>query len=121
MNSLMVYVPAEVEVTVINTMLDGLDFYISTRGCQAPKDVRKWIEGEVWRTFELSWEEEQEMENLVMRKLEFEVELWYKEDTMKAKTATCQTECPNFVKAWVEQEAMNQFNKEHEGCVKSTI
>jgi hypothetical protein len=123
MDSQMTYVPVTVHVTVTKTMRHGLDFYASTVGCHAPKDIRKWIESEVERSFELSMEEEHDMENLCERTLEFEVEVVYREsegEGQKAVSATCQTVCPNFVKAWVETEAMKQFNKEASSCVKTT-
>ena len=123
MDSQMVYLPITVHVTVTNTMRYGLDFYASTVGCQAPKDVRSWIEADVEKRFELSFEEEHTMENICERKLEFEVEVRYREsegEGQKAVSATCQTVCPMFVKAWVEMEAMKQFNKEVQSCVKTT-
>ena len=119
MDSMMVYVPVEVTMYVLH-FSHGIELTGAYFDTKRPKEITEWLYEDTARHFELTDEEERDMENLVTRKLEFEVEVWYKEETMIAKTATCQTECPNFVKAWVEQEAIRQFNKEHEGCEKSS-
>ena len=116
MDSLMIYIPVEAEVTVTKTMRYGLDFYVSRVYTALPKAVDKWIVEEVEGHFELSEEEEDMMEQLCMRKVEFEVEVWYRETEsgLKPSSAKCHTVCPGFVRGWVELEAMKQFTKEHE-------
>jgi hypothetical protein len=56
------------------------------------------------------------MQESTIKKIEFEVEVEYRTHGGKRipVTATCHTVCPNFVKAWVEKEAMREFQGHEE-------
>lgn len=77
-----------------------------------PFGIWAWMQADLCNRMELTEEEERDMalSQYVDRVVSFEVEVEY--HGSKATGATCQTECPNFVKAWVEQEAMRKFNDE---------
>ena len=74
--------------------------------------VWDWVRNDLKNHIDLTEEEESSMaiSQYVERTVAFEVEVEY--SGSKATNATCQTECPNFVKAWVEKEAMRKFNDE---------
>lgn len=76
------------------------------------KQVHEWIVVDLICNTVLTTEEEASMAHsqYIDRTVTFEVEVRYVDD--KAVDAECQTICPNFVKAWVEQEAIKQFNDE---------
>ena len=57
-----------------------------------------------------------------IRTFEFEVEVFYKEtaEGLKASRAVCHTVAPEYVKGWVEVEAMKQFNQQQKEALCST-
>lgn len=80
--------------------MDLIDF-------EGPYGIRKWIECEIVKSFDLTEREAREKVKSLTRTYEFEVEVEH--DGEKALSATCHTQCPNFVKGWIEQEAMKKF------------
>lgn len=125
MDSQMMYIPVQLEVCILQSYRcdpDLLDIRVYTMDCEAPKEVRTWVEKEVANTFERTREEERDMDSQCIRTFDFEVEVWYREvaGVPKAVKANCQTVCPQFVAAWVEQEAMKQFNRKEQSCGHET-
>lgn len=79
-----------------------------------PQHVRDWMVGDVIGHYEPHPDERWPMiEYTTMRTITYEVEVRYTEvaGVKTAKSATCQTEfIPNFVKGWIESQAMTEFN-----------
>lgn len=119
MDSLVLEVTIPVEVHKKQTMRYGLEFAAQVSH-KIPMWIRQWIEQHIEKHFEMTHEEEKHMEYTCERKMVFEVEVWYTDRQGKdvAVSASCHTECPGFVKGWVEQEAMKQFNQKETSCVK---
>lgn len=93
--------------------LDGL--YEFSPSAQEPiRDlaVWQWLRSDLMNHMELTEEEERDMghSQYVERTMTFEVEVEH--NGSKALGATCHTVCPNFVKGWIEKEAMKQYEKE---------
>ena len=109
MNSNIHEITIPVMVHKQQTMRYGLDFDAQVIDHLIPINVRQWIESGIMKEFQTTHEEDKYMEYLCERKMVFEVEVEYT-PAGQAKGATCHTVCPNFVKAWVEKEAMKQFN-----------
>jgi hypothetical protein len=86
-----------------------------------PSEVAKWIESDLLTSYCPTQEELDNMEHYIVHKVEFEVEVWYREidGKRKATEAQCQVKnVPNFVSAWFEQEAMKRI--EEGGCLETT-
>lgn len=118
-NSRMIYVPVEADVDVQWSRDFGWSCaHVSLRNRRIPNDVLSWIEHDIASSFEPTQQEWKDMINYTTRKIEFEVEVEYTEQAdgfVKPTNATLQTQgCPNYVKAWLECEAMHQFTKEQE-------
>jgi hypothetical protein len=69
-------------------------------GLGIPFQVREFVERLI--------EEDHMYQESVTKKIEFEVEIFYrmKDGVQVAYDATCHTVCPSFVSAWVEREAI---------------
>ena len=101
MDSMMVIVPVDIEIWPYSQII--------CNDPRVPYDIREAIEAYVSRKEPLVYEES------CLKKIEFEVEVWYREkDGLKIPVnATIQTsDVPSFVAAWVELEAMKQVGKE---------
>ena len=94
MDSLMVYIPIEVDV---------YEIYVECIRLGIPFNVRKFFEHLI--------EEDEMYQESYSKKIEFEVEVFYKlkDGVQVAYDATCHTVCPSFVSAWIEREAMQLF------------
>ncbi len=75
-----------------------------------PLMVGRWMEREIRQ----SYTEGDKMPYSVKRTISFDVEVFtqVRNNQEVGYRAECHTVCPNFVAAWVEQEAMKQYNKE---------
>lgn len=107
----MVNVEVNVEVSVSYSPQYGEEGLAIVLGPVPPK-VAQWIEWSVVKSFTRTQEEVDMGWLTCPRKVVFEVDVVMVDG--KIKDATCQTVCPNFVKAWVEQEAMKQVTVEKE-------
>lgn len=110
MDTEMMYMPIEADLRIswygkewTIPSVDLVDF-------EGPYGIRKWIEMEIIRFFDLTDKEAEHKVKNLTRTYEFEVEIEH--NGTRAVSATCQTECPNFVKAWIEKEAMKKFDLE---------
>ena len=110
MDSEMKYLTIESSVTLswyskewILRSIDLIDF-------EGPYGIRKWIECEIVKSFDITDKEAREKVKSLIRTYEFEVEIEHNGE--RAVSAICHTECPNFVKGWIEQEAMKKFKLE---------
>lgn len=107
----------EITIPVIvhkqRTMRYGLECDPEVPDKQIPINIRQWIGAFMMKGFEPTHEEDKYMEYLCNRKMTFEVEVEYNQ-AGKAINANCHTVCPMFVAAWVEKEAMKQFNQRDE-------
>lgn len=124
MKSHMMEVIIDVEIMVEYDVYHNKEFVPIIYNMELPYEVNKWIKQDVLRGFNTTDEEENMHYNRVERSVGFEVEVEYKEmadGSREATDAICHTICPNFVKAWIENEAMKQFNKEHESCMNSSV
>ena len=94
MDSLMMYVPVEVDIYGV---------CVECVGSGIPFQVREFIERLI--------EENEMYQESHTKKIEFEVEVFYrrKDGVQVAYDATCHTICPSFVSAWVEREAIRLF------------
>jgi len=100
MDSLMIIVPVEIEIWP--------HAHIICNDPSVPYDIREAIELYVSRKEPTMYEES------CIKKIEFEVEVWYREkDGLRVPVnAKIQTlDVPSFVAAWVELEAMKQVGK----------
>ena len=90
--------------------------YIITPEFDILPNVKEWIEAHEPQAFYLTKEERTTMEHIILRTVQYEVEVMYHkghDGKKKVKTATCQNvHLPNFVKAWVELQAKNDVEKE---------
>jgi hypothetical protein len=112
MDSMMMEIETKWEVLAERDYYRNYEFTPMIR-CRIEDDrVWEWIRDDLRNHMDLTEEEERHMglDQYVDRIVSFEVEVEYYGS--KATGATCQTECPNFVKAWVEKEAMRKFNDE---------
>jgi len=98
MDSTMVYVP--VEVAIQQGQVECIDQSIPL---VAQIGIESFLEAYMFQ-------------ESCIKKIEFEVEVFYRNHEGKKLpiTATCQTICPAFVAAWVEPEAIKQFKKDQE-------
>lgn len=76
-----------------------------------PYMCEQWIRTEAERNFLLSYKEKQSMPERIDRSVSFEILIDINNDG-KAYRAECQTICPAFVAAWIELEAMKQYNQQ---------
>ncbi len=74
-----------------------------------PLMVERWIGKEIGQAYLKG----DNMPYSITHRISFEVEILthVRNDKEIAYRAECHTVCPNFVAAWVEQEAMKQYNK----------
>jgi len=114
MNSKMVEVAIPVEL-YINVTLNGDIDPIPSMSDEIPMLVKLWIGKELVRDFIIHQEGIKMLPQSEVRKFTMEVLVSINKDG-KAIRADCQTICPGFVGAWVEKEAMKQYNQEHDQC-----
>ena len=90
-------------------------FILSDQNTWIPQKVRDWMVGDVIGTYQPHKEEKWPMvEYSTIRTVTYEVEVRYREEggMKKAFSATCQTaDVPNYLKGWVEAQAMIEFNQ----------
>ena len=115
MDSLMKELEIEWEIYVEYDLYGNCYPYIvsAQNGWIDPK-VRDWMIGDVLGNYKPHIEERWPMvEYTTTRTITFEVEVHYTEEggRRKARTATCQnSDPPNYVKAFLEQQAMKEFD-----------
>jgi len=114
MNSKMVEVTIPVEL-YINVTQNGEIDPSPSMSDEIPMLVKLWIGNEIVRDFILNKGGRPMLPQSEIRKFTMEV-LVSINGNGKAIRADCQTICPGFVGAWVEQEAMKQYNQEHNQC-----
>lgn len=99
----------------INKLQNGDIEPIPIVNYSVPFMVEQWIQTQAVYDFLTTWEEQCTMAERLDRTVSFEVLLDINHEG-QAYRANCQTICPAFVAAWVEIEAMKQYNKEKPKC-----
>jgi len=104
------------EITVpvefyINRTQDGDIEPIPIVSYQVPYMVEQWLQTQATYDFLLHYWEKKEMAQRIDRAVQFEILLDINNDG-EAHRAECQTICPAFVAAWIELEAMKQYNQQ---------
>lgn len=120
MSFIEVRIPLEVfpEYDIDKDIIDAVA-YNHYRCTHIPFMVNRWLKEFVIK--ELTLQKGEYMPYSVERTIGFEVEVFTRMqgDKEVAYKAECHTVCPSFVAAWIENEAMKQYNKENQICISS--
>lgn len=121
MESIMHEVEIEWEIHVEFDLYGDCHPFMVQQNQWIPQQVRDWMVSDLMSYFQLNDDERWPMiEYTTMRTVTYEVEVRYTEvaGVKTAKSATCQTShtqsgasVPNYVKGWVESQAMTEFNQ----------
>lgn len=125
MESIMKEVELEWEIHVEFDLYGDCHPFMVQQNQWIPQQVRDWMVSDLMSHFQLHDDERWPMiEYTTTRTVTYEVEVRYTEvaGVKTAKSATCQTEyIPNFVKGWVESQAMTEFNNNPLPEKRSTV
>lgn len=118
MDSTMVDVDTKWEILVERDQYRQFEYTPMSRSRIHDDRVWTWLKTYLSHNVDLTEEEERDMKHsqYIDRTLSFEVKVEHRDGM--ATGATCQTvlpKMPEFVKAWLELEAMRQFNHGKEG------
>lgn len=95
----------------INKLQNGDIEPIPVVNYHVPYMVEQWLHAKSVSDFLLTYWEKKAMAERIDRVIQFEVLLDINNEG-RAHKANCQTICPAFVAAWIELEAMKQYNQQ---------